>query len=126
MTRYFLIGLPLLFMSTLAYGQDPVIRIKNHLKKCVEIKLVGTETVGNVMLAKTEVKVKKPLSSCGCKSGLTRYETYMILNGEKENLAWNRVDLKNSGHMVFVANTDTSYNAFIKELIIEVECEPKH
>jgi hypothetical protein len=49
----------------------------------------------------------------------------MIINGEKENLAWNRVDLKKSASKVFVANTDTSYNAFIKELIIEVECEPK-
>lgn len=125
MTRYFLIGFQLLFASTLAYGKDPEIRIKNHLKKCVEITVVGTETVGTVLLAKTDVRVKKPISFCGCKSGLTRYETYMIFNGEKDNLAWNRVDLKKSGHKVFVATTDTSYNAFIKELIIDVECEPK-
>jgi hypothetical protein len=85
--------------------------IENDLSACVSIEPDGTRTDRNLFLAKTMIRLHKPIGECGCFSALASYAASVERGGVRQILQQGLVGLTGGGPKIFVLATEPALAA---------------
>nr|WP_229517241.1 DUF2195 family protein [Massilia oculi] len=82
------------------------ITFHNELAACVTIKTITTATASNVVLANTNIQLRKSIGECGCLSALAVYISSVGRGGVQQILQEGLIRLDRDGEKTFVLATE--------------------
>ncbi|MCW8935341.1 MAG: DUF2195 family protein [Gammaproteobacteria bacterium] len=100
----FMMGLSGIF-STSCNASDNVI-LDNSLKNCIDIKSITVTDSDNLLLLKTQWKIKDNIGTCGCKSAAFSYSVY--IDGNDKLMSFGIMSSLNKSSSSFVLSSDNS------------------
>jgi len=91
--------------STPCNASDNVI-LDNSLKQCIEIENITVIDSDNLLLLKTQWKIKDNIGACGCKSAAFSYSVY--IDGNDKLMSFGIMSSLNKSSSSFVLSSDNS------------------
>jgi hypothetical protein len=97
------------------------VKVHNELDDCAAIKVDAVSTNANLVTARVNVTVFKPIGECRCLSALAGYSATVDRGGARQVLQTGLVSLMTSGEKILTLATEPSLLAH-KEVLLSVGC----
>lgn len=99
------------------------VKLNNNLRACLTVDQLGMDTVDNVVLLNTQLRVNKSIADCGCFSASAKYVSYLMHNRVRDILQEGQINVLHSGTRKIVLSSDAG---FVKnaQVFVDIGCTP--